>query len=122
MAKAEWFSSTSGIREATRARAVHETYKAKTQKLVYEQMQGKLVDSDAVLAAATSAFANCRIRLRSLGRSLAPLLANRGAAEIEKLLSESIDSALLALSTDCLAPASNATRATDDSEPHPLPN
>lgn len=83
------------------ARTVHEHYKAATQKLVYEQMQGKLVDGDKILEAANNAFANCRVRMRGLARSLAPILANHtSAAECEKILANGIEGALTVLSDD----------------------
>lgn len=103
------------------SRALRERYTAKMAKLEYEQATGRLVDADIVLEKVTQAFTNTRIRMRSVGRSLAPLLEHRNVGEIEKLLNEAIDNALESLSEDVLRPA-DATRATDDSEPHPLLN
>jgi hypothetical protein len=83
------------------ARTVNETYKAKTTKLEYERMTGKLVEADKVMEAAEKAFSNCRVRLRGLARSMAPILAaNIHPSEIEKMLGDAIDGALEGLSTD----------------------
>jgi hypothetical protein len=93
------------------ARAVSEHYKARLLKLEYETMQGKLLDADRVLELTTSAFANCRTRLRALPKSLAPLVQNRSLGEVERILSDAVDGALTALSTDVLAP-SDASEST----------
>jgi hypothetical protein len=83
------------------ARTVHETYRAKKEKLEYERLTGKLVEADKVLEATEKAFSNVRVCLRGLAKSLAPLLAaNNHPPEIEKLLADAIDGALEGLSTD----------------------
>ena len=83
------------------ARTFHETYKAKREKLLYEQLQGKVVDSDKILEAANSAFANCRVRMRGLAKSMAPILASHTSpAEIEKIMADAIEGALTVLSDD----------------------
>jgi len=83
------------------ARTVHETYRAKSAKLEYEQLNRKLVDSDRVIEVAEKAFANVRVRLRAIPKSLAGVLpANQNAAEIERMLSDAIDAALGSLATD----------------------
>jgi hypothetical protein len=87
------------------ARAVNEHYKAKTQKLVYEQMRGDVVDANLVLEQATAAFSNCRTRLLALPRSLAPVLAAQSSvATVERILADGITGALITLSIDIFAP------------------
>src|SRR5690348_9130979 len=70
------------------ARAVSENYKARLLKLEFEKQTGRLCDSDRVVEVATTAFSNCRTRLRSLGKSLAPLLQNRSVAEIVAIIDD----------------------------------
>lgn len=83
------------------ARTFHETYKAKREKLLYEQLQGKLVDGDLVLEKASNAFQNCRVRMRGLAKSMAPILASHTSpAEIEKIMADAIEGALTVLSDD----------------------
>ena len=85
------------------ARAIREGYSAKLAKLEYERQSGKLVDGDVVLEKVTAAFANVRVRMRGLAKSLAPVVtAQSSVAVTEKLLSAAIDSALLGLSDDVL--------------------
>jgi hypothetical protein len=87
------------------SRALRESYRARKEKIVYEQMTGKLVDIDEVVEATARAFTNVRVRMRSIPRSLAGVLAGIGnhPAEIEKALSEAIDDALNALAADVFA-------------------
>jgi len=80
---------------------MHETYRAKNEKLAYERLTGKLVEVGRVFDAAQKAFRNVRIRMRSLPKSLAPVLAvNNSAADIERVLLDAIDDALEGLATD----------------------
>jgi hypothetical protein len=83
------------------AKTVRETYKAKIDKLAYEKLAGKLVETDAVLEAAENAFATVRVRVRGLAKSLSPILAiTNKPVECERLLLDAIDTALEGLSTD----------------------
>lgn len=83
------------------ARTMSELYKARLARLQYDKMTGVLVEVDKVQAAAEKAFSTVRQRMRSLGKSLAPILASQSQpAAVEKILSEAIDSALESLSTD----------------------
>src|SRR5678815_888580 len=98
------------------ARTVREHFAAKLLQLEYARESGKVLDADQVLQLTTAAFANCRLRLRSLPRSLAAILvAQKSPAAAEKLLASAIDDALLALSTDVLAPPS-ASESTGDAK------
>jgi hypothetical protein len=81
------------------ARTVNETYKARTAKLEYERLTGKMVEGDKIMEAAEKAFVNARVRLRGLAKSMAPILAaNIHPAEVEKMLADAIDGALEGLS------------------------
>ena len=95
------------------ARTAREVFSAKLLQLEYARETGKLLDADKTLELVTSAFANCRIRLRSLPKSLAAVLANRTPAEVEAILCIAIDGALVTLSNDVLAPP-GASESTGD--------
>jgi len=83
------------------ARTVHETYRAKKEKLEYERMTEKLVEVDKVMQVAETMFSTVRVRLRGLARSMAPILAaNSHPAEVERMLADAIDAALEELSTE----------------------
>ena len=101
------------------ARTRREIVAAEREQVLLDQLRGRLVDSDLVLAAATSAFRNCRQRLRGLARSLPPLLQGRSLSEIQQILEQAIDAALETLSVDVLS-GTNASRETGDLQPSPV--
>ena len=92
------------IAPLVQAKTIHETYRAKTAKIEYEKLTGKLVDAERVVEVAERAFSNVRNRLRAVPRTIAPLLLNRSnPAEIEEVMLRAIDAALTSLTVDVFA-------------------
>ena len=86
------------------AKTIHETYRAKTAKIEYEKLAGKLVDAEKVVAVAEMCFSNVRNRLRGIPKTIAPLLLNKSnPAEVEEVMLRAIDAVLTSLSADVFA-------------------
>lgn len=84
-----------------RAQKVH--WEALQAKLEYERTAGGLLPKSEVLEAERRKNSNIRTRIRSMARSLAPLLARSATpAECESLLLAEIDHQLSALAADPL--------------------
>jgi len=82
------------------ARTVHETYKAKKEKLEYEKMLGKLVDIETVERQQSHVNGNIASRLRALPSKLTPQLVGvPTSAKVNAILTKEILQALEELVT-----------------------
>ena len=97
------------------ARTQREVIAAAREQILLNQLKGTLVNADRILELTTMAFSNVRVRMRSLARSLPPVLAGRSLGEAEAIIQQAVDGALNSLSTDCLGDTrpSDATREPD---------
>jgi hypothetical protein len=97
------------------ARTRREIIAAEREQLLLDQLKGTLVNADRIVELTTMAFSNVRVRMRSLARSLPPVLAGRSLGEAEAIIQQAVDGALNSLSTDCLGDTrpSDATREPD---------
>lgn len=79
----------------SQARAVKETFVAKTAQVKYEQMMGQLVEVDEVRKAAKLIGLNIRNALENLPNKLAPIVtAETDVAENKRILASEIKAAL----------------------------
>jgi len=82
------------------ARTVHETYKAKKEKLEYEKMLGKLIDVEVVERQQSHINGNIAARLRALPSKLTPQLVGvPTSAKVNAILTKEIMQALEELVT-----------------------